>query len=81
MVQVITCKENQFTDFTEKPFKYVYPKTEMVDGHKFVHLDKGIFLAEPGFYVSKRELISLLRTYRDLVFYVAIRQNKLLILF
>lgn len=67
--------ENKIVDLTMEPFQYEFPAKEMIEGHKFVHMYKGIFRADPVFQISKKELISLIRIYRDLIFYGFWKEN------
>lgn len=61
--------EQQYEDLTLEPFEYQYPLTEMVNEHKFVHMNKGVYKAEPSFFATTEEINEIIRTYRDLQFY------------
>ena len=61
---------DKFVDITNEMDVLVYPKEEIVSGHKFKHVAYGIYAAEPAFEVSEKELYEIGIENSDIEFYI-----------
>ena len=62
---------DRFIDITTDDLHIPYRETEILLGHTFKHITKGIFKASPGFYADKNMMNQLHNKYPEVVFCVA----------
>ncbi len=62
---------DRFIDITTDNLHIPYHATEILLGHTFKHITKGIFKASPGFYADKNMMNQLHNKYPEVVFCVA----------
>ncbi|MBQ7776611.1 MAG: hypothetical protein IJ379_11895 [Lachnospiraceae bacterium] len=59
----------EFTDLTREPFVYHYPEEEIVEGIRFVHMQKGVYKAIEGFLVTKEKMQDIRKRYGGMIFW------------
>jgi hypothetical protein len=76
MNTILHTSKESFEDMTIGKFECKYPEEDFVGNHKFKHLAGGLYMADPEFVASEKEMCKIFKEYTQIVFLGEMRQNE-----